>query len=366
VFHAPLISTTPGLTLTVIGSRQGRDVRSAYPGTEPVSDPLAAARHPEVDLVVIATPNDTHARLAGAALRAGKHVVVDKPFTVSLAEARALAALAAQVERKLSVFQNRRWDSSFLAVAREIAGGRIGEVVEVRSEMSRYRPEIRDRWREGSGPGSGVWYDLGPHLIDQALTLFGPPESVQADLRIQRRGGSSVDWFQVVLGYGPMRVSLTSSMLATDAPARFLVRGTRGSLTKRGGDVQEDQLQAGMKPGSPGWGLDPDPLIFVGGDEGAPIEITAPPGDYPAYYAGIRYAVGGAGELPVTPAQATAVMAVIDAGMRSSAEGSVVSPSYTAAELSAWHPRDHHRPEQRGRARGRHPGGHYRLPGQGR
>jgi predicted dehydrogenase len=338
VFHAPLISATPGLTLAVIGSRQGRDVRSAYPGIELVSDPLAAVRHPEVDLVVIATPNDTHAPLAEAALNAGKHVVVDKPFTVSLADARALAALAAQVERGLSVFQNRRWDSNFLAVAREIAGGRIGEVVEVRSEMSRYRPEIRDRWRERSGPGSGIWSDLGPHLVDQALTLFGPPESVQAELRIQRPGGSAVDWFQVVLGYGPMRFSLRSSMLATDAPARFLVRGTRGSLTKWRGDVQEDQLQAGMKPGSPGWGLDPDPLIVDGGDEGAPMEIAAPPGDYLAYYAGVRDAVDGAGELPVTPAQATSVMAVIDAGMRSSTEGSVVIPSYTAAELSAWHP----------------------------
>jgi predicted dehydrogenase len=326
------------LTLAVIGSRQGTGVRSVYPGVEPVSDPLSAARHPDVDLVVIATPNDTHAPLAEAALRAGKHVVVDKPFTVTLAEARALAVLAAQAERVLSVFQNRRWDSDFLAVRREIAGGRVGELVELRSEMSRYRPEVRDRWRERAGPGSGVWYDLGPHLIDQALVLFGPPESVQADLRVQRRGGSAVDWFHAILGYGPMRVILTSSMLATDAPARFLVRGTQGSLTKRGGDVQEDQLLRGMKPGSSGWGRDPDPLVFAGGDEGARTEFAAPPGNYTAYYTAIRDAVRGEGTLPVSTAQATTVMAVIEAGIQSSIQGRLVRPSYTNDEGSAWGP----------------------------
>jgi predicted dehydrogenase len=348
VFHAPLISATPGLTLAVIGSRQGTGVRSVYPDAEPVSDPLSAARHPDADLVVITTPNDTHAPLAEAALRAGKHVVVDKPFTITLAEARALAALAEQVERVLSVFQNRRWDSDFLAVRREITGGRIGEVVELRSEMSRYRPEVRDRWRERAGPGSGVWYDLGPHLIDQALVLFGPPESVQADLRVQRRGGSAVDWFHAILGYGPMRVILASSMLATDAPARFLARGAKGSLTKRGGDVQEDQLLAGKTPGSSGWGLDPDPLVFVRGDERAPAELAVPPGNYLGFYTAIRDVIRGEGDLPVAPAEATTVMAVIEAGLQSSVEATVVSPSYTDAERSAWKPAGRRRQEGRG------------------
>ena len=328
MFHAPLISATPGLTLAVIGSRQEAAVKSAYPEAELLADPLAASRHPDADLVVIATPNETHAPLAEAALRAGKHVVVDKPFTVTLAEARALATLAAEAGRVLSVFQNRRWDSDFLGIRREVGNGRIGDVVELRSEMSRYRPEVRDRWRERAGPGSGVWYDLGPHLIDQALVLFGAPETVQADLRTQRKGGSAIDWFHAVLGYGPVRAILTSSMLATDAPARFLVRGTKGSLTKRGGDVQEAQLLDGRKPGTPGWGLDPDPVIVVGGDGGAPTELAAPPGDYLAYYTEIRDVIRGKGGLTVTPAQATAVMAVIEAGTRSSAEGRVVSPSY--------------------------------------
>jgi predicted dehydrogenase len=338
VLHAPLIAATPGLTLAVIGSRQRESAGSTHPGVEIVSDPLAAVRHRDVDLVVIATPNDTHRPLAEAALRAGKHVVVDKPFTITLAEARALAARAAEVERLLSVFQNRRWDSDFLGIERELAGSRIGEIVEFRSEFSRYRPEVRDRWRERAGPGSGMWYDLGPHLIDQALVLFGPPETVHADLQVQRPGGSTVDWFQTTLGYGPRRIILESSMLATDSTPRFLVRGTSGSLTKHGGDPQETQLKAGQTPGSPGWGRDPDPLVFVSAEHESATEIATPAGDWRGYYAAIRDAARGEGELPVTPAQATSVMAVIEAGLQSSAEGRVVRPSYTDAERLAWRP----------------------------
>ncbi len=336
MFHAPLIAATPGLTLAVIGSRQATVASSAHPEAEVLADPLAAACHPDAPLVVIATPNDTHAPLAEAALRAGNHVVVDKPFTVTSAEARALATTAAEVGRLLSVFQNRRWDSDFLGIAGEIARGRIGEVIELRSEMSRYRPEVRDRWRERAGPGSGVWYDLGAHLIDQALCLFGPPESVQADLQIQREGGSAIDWFHAILGYGPTRVILSSSMLASDAPTRFLVRGTKGSLIKRGGDRQEDQLVAGRKPGSPGWGQDPDPLLFVGEDPGTPTELATPSGSYLDYYTAIAAAVRGEGELPVTPAQAITVMTLIEAGIRSWAEGRVVEPRYADSERSAW------------------------------
>jgi predicted dehydrogenase len=327
VLHAPLIAATPGLTLTVIGSRQGDQAGSAYPGVEVVADPLVAVRHRDVDLVVIATPNDTHAPLAEAALQAGKHVVVDKPFTVTLAEARALVATAAAAKRLLSVVQNRRWDSDFLGVARELAMGRLGEVVELRSEMSRYRPQVRDRWRERAGPGAGLWYDLGPHLIDQALVLFGPPETVHADLEVQR-GGSAVDWFQAILGYGRKRVILASSMIAADPAVRFLVRGTKGSLTKRAGDPQEAQLVAGQKPGSPGWGDDPDPLIFFGGDGSAPVEVAVPPGNYLSYYAAIRDAIREEGASPVPPAQAIALMAILEAGIRSSDQGRVVRPDY--------------------------------------
>jgi predicted dehydrogenase len=168
--------------------------------------------------------------------------------------------------------------------------------------------------------------------------LFGAPDSVHADLRIQRAGGSAIDWFEAVLDYGRRRVRLSSSMLAADSPIRFLVRGTRGSLIKRKGDPQEDQLLAGMKPGSPEWGRDPDPVIFTPGDGSAPLELQTPAGNHLDYYAAIRDAIRGEGKVPVTSAQATTLMAIIEAGIRSSNEGLVVRPGYTTAERSSWEP----------------------------
>jgi predicted dehydrogenase len=335
IFHAPLIAATPGLVLRVLGTRRS-PAETGLPEVLTVADPLVAARHAEADLVVIATPNQSHAPLAEAALRAGKHVVVDKPFTITLAESRALAALAADAGRVLSVFQNRRWDSDFLGVRAAAAAGVLGEVVEVRSEMSRYRPEVRDRWRERAGPGSGVWYDLGPHLVDQALVLFGPPATVAADLRIQRQAGSAVDWFHVLLGYGRARVILSSSMLASEPAPRFLVRGTEASLTKVSWDPQEDQLVRGIRPGAPEWGKDPDPLVIHSGGTRRADELAAPRGDYPAYYAQLRAAIAGGGEPPVTAAQGCAVMSVLEAAERSAAEGRVVTPDFTQEERRAW------------------------------
>jgi predicted dehydrogenase len=178
IFHAPFISTTPGLVLRVVASRQVARVRGAYPQVRVVDTPQEALLSDDVSLVVVATPNETHAPLAEAALRAGKHVVVDKPFTVTLDEAHALTAVADAAPGHLAVFQNRRWDSDFVGLRQSIEAGTIGEVVEFRSEIARWRPQVRDRWRERPGPGAGLWYDLGPHLIDQALVVFGVPPAV--------------------------------------------------------------------------------------------------------------------------------------------------------------------------------------------
>jgi predicted dehydrogenase len=323
----------------VLGTRRPAEEAGSV-AAELVADPFAAARHPAADLVVIATPNDSHAPLAEAALRAGKHVVVDKPFTLTLAEARRLAALAAELGRVLSVFQNRRWDSDFLGIRQAIAEGIVGEVVELRSEMSRHRPVVRNRWREQPGPGSGLWYDLGPHLIDQALLLFGPPETVAADLRIQRSGGAAVDWFHATLGYGRTRVILTASMLAAEPAPRFLVRGTRGSITKLRWDPQETRLVNGVKPSTTSWGQDPDPMVLFRGEGQGTAELPTPAGNYPAFYAGMRDAILTGSEPPVTPAEGCAVMAVIEAGERSAVEGRVVSPEFESKERSAaWLPR---------------------------
>lgn len=322
-FHVPLIASVPGLQLAVIASSRPDDVHADLPDVEVVADPRQAIRRDDIDLVVIAAPNAQHAPLAAAALRADKHVVVDKPFTLTLAEARELRALAVRHGRLLSVFHNRRWDSDFLGVRQVIDSGRIGEVVHFESHIDRFRPQVRARWRESAQPGAGIWFDLGPHLIDQALQLFGLPQSVQANLAALRPGAMSDDWAHVVLNYKKQRVVLHASMLVAGGSARFAVHGTVGSVIKQRIDQQEAQLLAGMKPGEAGWGEDDDALLLYPGD--APMEtIPSPRGDQRLYYIGIRDAIRGVAPSPVTDAQALAVMAVLEAGTESARSGCAV------------------------------------------
>lgn len=322
-FHAPLIVAMPGLQLACIASSRPADVHADLADAEVVADPLQAIGRSDIDAVVIAAPNAQHAPLAAAALRAGKHVVVDKPFTLTLAEARELRALAKRHGKLLSVFHNRRWDSDFLGVKQVIDSGRIGEVVHFESHIDRFRPQVRARWRESAQPGAGIWFDLGPHLIDQALQLFGLPQSVQADLAVLRPGALSDDWAHAVLRYGQRRVVLYASMLVAGGSMRFAAHGTRGSVVKSRIDQQETQLLAGMNPGDPGWGEDDDALLLYPGD--APVEaIPCPPGDQRLYYAGLRDAIRGIAPPPVTDAQALAVMAVLEAGTTSARTGCAV------------------------------------------
>jgi len=333
-FHAPLIAATPGLELTLVASGDAAKVGAGLPAVEVVGDPMRAIADARTELVVIATPNASHATLVRAALRAGKHVVVDKPFTLHLSEARELAALAAGSERLLSVFHNRRWDSDYLGVKQAIEQGTIGEVVHFESHFDRFRPEVRARWREQDLPGSGIWYDLGPHLVDQALQLFGVPERVIASLATQRERGQASDWAHVLLEYGERRVILHAGMLVAGGATRFTVHGVRGSLVKRNADRQEAQLLAGMRPGAPGWGEDDDDLQFYDGS--APARpLPVPAGDQRRYYAGIRDALLGVAANPVTPAQAVAVMAVLEAASESAQRGCAVSPPLTEAERGA-------------------------------
>lgn len=323
-FHAPLIAATPGLELTLVASGRAEAVHADLPDVAVVADPLQALRADGIDLVVVAAPNAQHSPLTAAALRAGKHVVVDKPFTLDLAEARELRALAKRERRLLSVFHNRRWDSDFLGVKQAIASGRIGEVVHFESHFDRFRPQVRERWRESAQAGGGIWFDLGPHLIDQALQLFGLPQSVQVDLAALRPGAQADDWAHAVLRYEKLRVVLHASMLVAGGSAHFTVHGTRGSVVKQHLDPQESQLLAGLKPGDAGWGVDDDPLLLYPGD--APSEtIIAPAGDQRRYYAGVRDAIRSNAPSPVTDAQALAVMAAVEAGVESSRNGCAVA-----------------------------------------
>ncbi|HEY5857255.1 MAG TPA: oxidoreductase [Aldersonia sp.] len=331
-FHAPLITATPGMELTCVVSSRPDAVHADLPDVAVVDDQQAAQG---VDLVVVAAPNAMHAPLAADAMRAGRHVVVDKPFTLDVDEARSLRALAAQHDRLLSVFHNRRWDSDFLGVEQVIESGRLGEVVQFESHFDRFRPEVRDRWRERSEPGGGLWFDLGPHLIDQALQLFGLPQSVTAGIAVLRPGGSADDWAHVLLSYEHLRVILHASMVTAGGTARFTVHGTSGSLVKQHLDPQEDQLKAGMRPRDPGWGVDDDPFVLYLGD-GSREELPAPIGDQGRYYAGIRDAVLGIAPTPVTSAQALAVMAVVEAGLVSAHEGRSVELELTDDERDAF------------------------------
>jgi predicted dehydrogenase len=334
-FHAPLIRATPGLALTIIGSSQPEDaIHETAPDVRVVSDPLAAATDPEVDLVVIASPNDSHAKLAEAALGAGKHVVVDKPFTVTLAEARQVVVVAARARRLLSVFQNRRWDSDFLTVQAALASGRLGAIVQFESRIDRYRPVAQDRWRERPAPGGGLWFDLGAHLVDQALLLFGLPQSVTLHTASQRRADSAPDWFLAVLTYPHLHAILSAGVLVSGGSARFMLHGTAGSMVKAGVDVQEAQLREGVAPGDLDWGIDLDAAKLFDGATGEIELVSAADGDYRRYYEGVRDAILGAAPNPVTPTEAIAVMAVIAAGEESAALGRSMPLPLTEVEAA--------------------------------
>lgn len=294
------------------------------PDARAVSTLHDALADPAIGLVVIATPNALHAPQAMAALDAGKAVVIDKPFALDLAEARAVADRAEARGLLLSVFHNRRWDADFLALRAELDAGRLGAIHTLESRFDRFRPEVRDRWRERDGPGGGLWNDLGPHLIDQALVLFGRPIAVACDLAVLRRGGQAVDWAHAVLRYADKRVLLHADMTTPAPDIRFRVHGALASWLKSGFDVQEDQLKAGLAVGGPGWGLDPAPPVRVDGATGRRAPAPGPPGDYPAFYDGVAAALTAGSPNPVPPAQALAVMAVLEAGMESARLGAEV------------------------------------------
>lgn len=318
-FHAPLISGTPGMTLAAVSSSDEAKVRNDWPTVPIVAEPRQLLDDPNIDLIVIPTPNDTHFPLAKAALEAGKHVVVDKPFTVTLSQARELDAVARSRGRLLSVFHNRRWDSDFLTVKSLINEGLLGEVCYFESHFDRYRPQIRDRWRERGGPGSGIWFDLGPHLLDQAIGLFGLPVSMTVDLAQLRPGAQSTDYFHAVLVYPQRRVILHATLLAAAETARFIVHGSRGSYIKYGLDPQEERLKNGERLPQEDWGYDMRDGILtrVDGEDRSEESWLTLPGNYPAYYAAIRDALNGNGENPVPASQAIQIMELIELGIES-------------------------------------------------
>src|SRR5471030_1473755 len=319
-FHAPLIAGTNGLELAVVSSSDPSKVHADWPSVPVVNTPHDIFNDPTIDLVVIPTPNTTHFPLAQQALEAGKHVIVDKPFTVTLGEARSLNILAQEKGRVLSVFHNRRWDSDFLAVQALIKEGTLGDIVYFESHYDRFKPQVQARWRESDELGSGIWYDLGSHLLDQALQLFGHPDTLQSDQAVVRTGGKAVDYFNTVLTYGRRRVVLHSTVFASAETARFIVQGEKGSFIKYGLDTQEESLKAGVRPPQANWGQDKRDGVLTLSYDGVQADKPLPtlPGNYPAYYAGVRDAILGLGDNPVPAIDAIRVMELIELGIHSS------------------------------------------------
>ncbi|RIV85630.1 oxidoreductase [Aurantiacibacter zhengii] len=323
VFHAPFIQHTPGLALRAVVSSDPAKVQAHHPevAVMPTVDDLL--RDEGIALVVVSSPDHLHGEHAIAALQAGKHVLVDKPFATSLADARRVSEVAEEQGRLLTVFQNRRWDADFLTLRRLLDAGELGDVVHFESHFDRWRPDVAEVWKEQRDGGS--WQDLGPHLIDQAIALFGRPQAVTADIATMRAGAQAPDWFHVVLHYPAMRAILHSTKMAASHDLRFIVHGTGGSWIKHGMDTQEPALIAGALPRDEDFGRDPREGLLTFGDERESIQPANERGDYAAFWKALEAALCGKDANPVPASQALAVMEVLDAGLRSSAEGKTVA-----------------------------------------
>lgn len=319
-FHAPLIGAVPRLRLASIVSSRPADVARDWPEAVVISDAEALFADPAIDLVVIATPDRLHAPLAKAALEAGKHVVIDKPFVTDPADGTALIALAEERGLVLSAFHNRRWDADFLTVYALLDAGTLGDIALAELRWDRFRPAIKQGWRETEG--AGLLNDLGPHLLDQALQLFGTPDALTADIATQRAAASTEDYFELTLHYGAKRVIVSAATLLAAPRPRFTLHGTGGSFVKYGIDPQEAVLRAGNPPTTPGFGEDaPDAYGTLTLADGSTQPVPSARGDWRRYYAEMVAAIEHGAPAPVLATQALAVMRLIASARESAATG---------------------------------------------
>ncbi|VVD30721.1 oxidoreductase [Paraburkholderia dioscoreae] len=322
-FHAPVIAHCGRASVAAIATSQPERALADYPHTKVVADLDALLALEEIDCIVIATPNDTHFELARRTLEAGKHVVVDKPVTLNAADARTLANIALARGKLFMPFHNRRWDGDFLTVRDLLASGELGRVTQYESHFDRFRPEVRQRWREEASRGGGLLLDLGPHLVDQALALFGTPQSLLATVRTHRDEASAPDYVHIQLGYGEFEVVLHASALTALVAPRFTIHGTRGSYMKYGLDTQEDQLKAGLRPGDEGFGAGnaAGVLRVLEGNQEVERELPTRNGNYAGFYIAVADAIQNGVKFPVSAQDAVDVMTIIELAARSSEEG---------------------------------------------
>ena len=322
VFHAPFINLHPGFELAGAWERSKKAVEEMYPGTKSFSSLEAILEDESIALVVVNTPTCTHYEYAKKALLAGKHVIVEKAFTTTVSEAEELKELAEKQDRKLAVFQNRRWDSDFKTVKKVIDEGLPGDLVEAEFHYDRYNPNLSPKLhKEEKNAGAGLMKDLGPHLIDQALFLFGMPDAVFGDIRTTREHSDVDDWFDVLLYYPTLRVRLKAGYFVREAVPAFVVHGKKGSFLKSRGDVQEASLLKGVKPDAKGYGIEPIGLEGIVHTEknGEVIRepVTTLPGNYMEYYEAVYQSIVHNKPVPVTAADGVNVMKVIESAIKS-------------------------------------------------
>jgi predicted dehydrogenase len=325
VFHAPLIRAVPEFELACILERHGTLAAQKYLGVRVARTIDELLEDEQIRLCVIATPNLSHFELAQRCLLAGRDVVIDKPFTTTAEEARTLIQLAEDRGRLLTVFQNRRWDGDFLTVRKLIAAGSLGRIVFFESHYDRFRPVPKvGTWRERGEPGGGVLYDLGSHIIDQVLLLFGKPKAVTADVFAEREGSLVDDAFLVQFEYGDMRAIMRSTMLAAAPGPRFIVHGTKGSFVKYGSDVQEQALRQWKNPAGPNWGENPESewgtLYLPNSEITLAQKVKTESGDYRCFYSNVRDALLKGAPLAVPARESLLTMRAIELALRSCQE----------------------------------------------
>lgn len=328
VFHAPFLHLHPGFELIGSWERSKKNIQNDYPGVKSY-DSLEELLADDADLVVVNTPVSTHFEYAKKALLAGKHALVEKAFTTNAAEAEELKAIADENGLKLCVYQNRRWDSDLKTVKAVLDQKLLGDIVEAEFRFDRYNPALSPKThKETINPGAGVLKDLGPHLIDQALYLFGFPQAVSADLRIIREHSVVDDGMDILLYYPEMRVRLRAGYFFREPVPSYALHGRNGSFLKMRGDVQEDELKAGKKPGNNDWGTEPENLagILHTEKDGQVIKGIVPTlqGNYYELFEGLYIAITENREVPVPAADGIRTMKVIDAAIQSSEQKRVI------------------------------------------
>jgi predicted dehydrogenase len=325
VFHGPLLKVNPRFCVKKILERTGNHSAGMFPGAEIVREFDALLNDPEVELVIVNTPDSCHYEMAKKALLAGKHVVVEKPFTFRSTEADELIILAEKAGVLLTVYQNRRWDGDFLTVRKVIESGVLGRIAEFESHFDRYRPDMNlSSWKEQGDEYSGVLYNLGSHMVDQAVQLFGIPEAVTAHLRIIRPGGKVCDYYDIRLHYSSFSALLKCSYLVREPGPRYIVHGTKGSYLKWGIDPQEELLKNGVLPTGESWGTEEEKdwgvLNLSSGDTGLKGKVVTLPGNYPAFYENLYGAVRHGLPPAVEPKEARNVIHLLELCLDSNRE----------------------------------------------